>query len=169
MEKFFSKKQVLHLWQCHVSENMWHTFATLVGEVSTFVYSCHMISTVVFESLLGDLSFFVPRQIWVILGDFFIFFLSSEPISGEMKLVPVVCLALNAFQSDAASLRRSGRSKLTFIEVRGVFQTSHMAPRKRYVQTRVTISFCSKFAAAIFFGATSPVRSPSDVLFQSVW
>ena len=37
-------------------------------------------------------------------------------LSGEMKLALVVCLALNAFQSDAASLRRSGRSKLTFIE-----------------------------------------------------
>lgn len=35
-----------------------------------------------------------------------------------MKLVLAVCLTL-AFQSDAASLRRSGRSKLTFIEVKG--------------------------------------------------
>lgn len=42
----------------------------------------------------------------------------QQPLSGEMKLVLAVCLTL-AFQSDAASLRRSGRSKLTFIEVKG--------------------------------------------------
>ena len=38
-----------------------------------------------------------------------------------MKLVLLMCLTL-AFQSDAASLRRSGRSKLTFIEVKGCWR-----------------------------------------------
>lgn len=47
-----------------------------------------------------------------------------------MKLVLVVCLALNAFQSDAASLRRSGRSKLTFIEEQMTMQMKLMMPEK---------------------------------------
>ena len=86
-----------------------------------------------------------------------------------MKLVLVVCLALNAFQSDAASLRRSGRSKLTFIEVRGVFQTSHMAPRKRYVQTRVTISFCSKICGCDFFLVQLPQYGHHQMYFSNLF
>eukprot|EP00434_Breviolum_minutum_P003000 symbB.v1.2.002637.t1/scaffold139.1/size300179/20 len=46
-----------------------------------------------------------------------------------MKLVLAVCLTL-AFQSDAASLRRSGRSKLTFIEEQMTMQMKLMMPEK---------------------------------------